>query len=408
MLELLNPEKTAVSHLRPYGTCREIELVITAARCVLGTCDQETLEACLGQELRWDAVLRIAEWHKLDAILFRALRSCSNAAVPVEYLDQLEEQFRLHSFRALNLSSALASIMTTFQEAGIAFLQVKGLTLAQMIHEELACRPALDLDLVVHPDQLDLALRVLEEHHGYGFSDPNNARQREFQRKLDYEVSLCGAGVTLDLHWSLSRYQAMFPFNLEKALRHPYLVPIGHIEVPTLAPTDLIPYLAFHGSRHLWMKLFWILDLAAWIQRHPHLDWQGVVARAEDLRQQRSLAHGILLAERIFGTAVPAPVAALAAQDHALNGLVEKALAFLFTREHHMVPYEIEVNQREKLRWGAYMQTRWLGKLAVTTRYITHPGRADVLAFPLPRPLFPLYRLVRPLRLLKRSLLPKT
>jgi hypothetical protein len=400
----LAPARVDEAHRVIAGMTDDLAVVLEGACLNLGTSDPERFRACLARVTNWDIVFRAARWHKLDGLLFRALEAHAQDLVPEEAFTNLSRQFRANAVSALCLTSALAAVLHAFSDKGVPVLQVKGVSLAHMIHDELALRPALDLDLLVAPDTLEAAIEVLTGALGYQYSDPVNAGQSGIQRKVDYEVSLKNERALIDLHWSLSRYRSMFPFDLDKALHEPEHVTIGNLSVPTLPRVDLIPYLAFHGARHLWMKLFWIFDLAAFVTRHEDLDWREIMQRADELRQARALAHGLLLAERFFRITVPEAAREYAENDEMLPHLVDKTTRFLFDRDHAVEPYEVAVSNGDKLRWGAYMQTTLKGKIAVTARYLTHPGRADLEALPLPHPLFPIYYFVRPVRLLFRGL----
>jgi hypothetical protein len=63
--------------------------------------------------------------------------------------------------------------------------------------------------------------------------------------------------------------------------------------------------LCMHGSKHRWSKLLWICDVARLLASRPGLDWRMVIQEAKRTGLWRSLALGVLLANRIAEAEVP-------------------------------------------------------------------------------------------------------
>lgn len=71
------------------------------------------------------------------------------------------------------------------------------------------------------------------------------------------------------------------------------------MEVRVFSPEDLLIYLCAHGTKHRWMKLKWIADVAAHV-RSQVIDWSVVEKRAKRLGCMRMVHLGLLLASALL------------------------------------------------------------------------------------------------------------
>ena len=80
---------------------------------------------------------------------------------------------------------------------------------------------------------------------------------------------------------------------------------------PTLAfaPEDLMLILCIHGWKHAWNRLLWITDVARLLRKSTTLDWRSSSERAKASGTEGILVLGALLAQKLFGIAVPDEIA---------------------------------------------------------------------------------------------------
>ena len=109
------------------------------------------------------------------------------------------------------------------------------------------------------------------------------------------------SGTSVDLHSRLAYNSALIPTIWAGSPTR--LVEVGSgVALPILQATNLIAYLAVHGSSSAWFRLKWICDFAALL----HREHRGrLCALYDDMRRLgtgRAADQALLLADRLFGS----------------------------------------------------------------------------------------------------------
>jgi hypothetical protein len=68
----------------------------------------------------------------------------------------------------------------------------------------------------------------------------------------------------------------------------------------------LLLALAIHGTRHVWARLAWLVDLAAILRTRPRLDWDVVLDEARRIHFVRALSASLYLTHDLLGAPRPA------------------------------------------------------------------------------------------------------
>ena len=191
--------------------------------------------------------------------------------------------------------------------AEIPALVVKGPSLVERYYGDPALRFYADVDIVVPPDRLRDAIRVLEES-GFALLDANWPL---IIADLRGQVHLHKEGIgTIDLHWHLindarkrrtlhMRADEMWPETLDAT--------IGSVRCRVLAPADDIAYVCLHAALAGCHRFLWLLDVKHMAAK-PDVDWDAVARR---MRRWRFGAGGYLvlaLAREFADAAVPLEV----------------------------------------------------------------------------------------------------
>jgi hypothetical protein len=75
--------------------------------------------------------------------------------------------------------------------------------------------------------------------------------------------------------------------------------------IPSLAAEDLLLTLAVHGSKHMWRRLSWVVDVVALLHGNFDFDWQLTLRLAERWHCKRRLLCCAALADRLYGLPLP-------------------------------------------------------------------------------------------------------
>ena len=340
-------------------------------------------------------LLALAERHRMVPLLHRHLRGID---LPQPFAAELRARNAAQVRRALSLAGELLGVMDGLASAGIEALAYKGPPLAMAAYGDLSLRSFVDLDLLVRPDDVPLSLEVLA---GAGYDSAlelSPAQERWFRRvDGDYPLVHRQTGTLVELHARVSSLRFGMPIDTDALIRRSRTVPLGGGEVRTLGYDDLLLVLFVHGAKHRWKRLEWLAAVAA-LLRAGRGDVETVLARAAELRARRTALLALHLAAELLDTPVPAEVTRAVAGDAGLLALAAEAVGRMFGAESEDDAAETRANLRFNLRLrdGAVDRARYVA------RWLFGPGPEDWRWTHLPDALFPLYRVLRPVRLLGR------
>ena len=392
----LLPRKKGLSQPSVEGLRPEDELLLC---CAGSSAKVGRMEALLRRDLDWAYLLQRAFRHGLMPLLYQSLSAACPQAVPDSALTLLRDQFQANARRNLSLTEELLALLSLFEAHGIPAVPYKGPALAASVYGDIALRQFCDLDILVHKRDV-LRVKDLLLSRGYRPEFPLTRAQEAALLRYDSEYAFVrpDTGSMVELHWEIMpRY---FPFSLdsERLWERLELISIRGREVPSLSPEDLLLILCVHSAKHLWGRLLWVCDVARVISAYEGMDWGRVMGQARALGGERMLFLGLSLVGELLGATVPGEVWRKVQADRAVESLAAQVQEWLFSEGGPpqifagavFHPFHIQV--RERFR----------DKLRYCLRLATVPKIADWLLLPLPPPLFPLYRLLRPIWLLGR------
>ena len=96
-------------------------------------------------------------------------------------------------------------------EGGVRWMPLKGPSLGTQLYGEPSVRSSLDLDFLVAPDDLDTAVRIVQEQMGY--PPPADPVSKAGLPLLHYRLEAEGR-VPLEFHWRVHWYEAAFSAEL--------------------------------------------------------------------------------------------------------------------------------------------------------------------------------------------------
>lgn len=245
-----------------------------------------------------------------DAASYQGVAGFVHAATAGTSLLPPEIESRLHdeSLRASMLRQQvqldLNRIVNTLDEGGMPFLVLKGPVLDKWVYRNRDQRSYNDLDLLVHPRDLEQAVEILVEG-GCTLLDRN---WELLLSQLPGEVHLCAPmGTVIDLHWHIlneTRLRSEFRISGEELMIHAQHVTIDDIKVPTLQPGPMLIQVALHACLSGADRLVWVKDVEQ-CATADGLDWNEVVRLAELWRVSQPVALSLTRAQVLLGLEVP-------------------------------------------------------------------------------------------------------
>ncbi len=253
----------------------------------------------------WDRFLTVAERHRVQALCWNGLEPLRER-MPPPATDLLQRRASTTVEANLRIAAELARLLASFQSAGIALLFLKGLALGALAYREPFLKMGWDIDLLVGPDRLPDAARLLRSKDYVPVTPAaDDDRQIEHWHRTRKESvwHRADGDFHIDLHTRLADHPGMLAtVGIGSPSQIVSIAP--GIELPTLATDELFAYLAVHGASSAWFRLKWITDFAALLHGQKAEEIRRLYDKSQRLGAGRAAAQALLLANRIYDTEI--------------------------------------------------------------------------------------------------------
>jgi hypothetical protein len=368
----------------------EVELLLVCSRPASNR--ESDLTATLASSLNWDGVLRLASHHRLLPALRAALHG--RADVPASIQSAIDARFQTHERRVLRFSAELARIWRQFDQHKTQVLAHKGAGLGQMLYGDPAMRQFGDLDFLVRAEDIPRVRLALGEL-GYEPKIQLSPRQEKEYLRTGYEhvFGLNSERNLVEMQWQIVPRFYSIHFDMEAMFARSVELDLDGLGLRTLGREDLILVLCVHAAKHEWAQLGMVRDIATLALFD--LDWDWIDAEAQRLGIVRILAVSLLLAVSLFSLEIAA--------TSTLQAEIRKVTAIAAAIQAKTVAgVEEEAESLRYFRAMTQLRERWQDHLRLAWRLAVTPSVGEWQAVRIPDLLFPLYRGVRAIRLLKR------
>jgi hypothetical protein len=306
----------------------------------------QQIEKLSNTKIAWHDFRMLVDRHRVAPLVFTNLQRYAREAVPPAIMRDLRSRFERNAHRSIANTSELMRLYRLFQENGIPVLPLKGSLLALQVYGNLALRHAGDIDLLVDPQHVELADRLIRED--YRKTLPalrlTPSQHRRFLRLmphfryLDDQSNLC-----IELHWRPFHKQSPHVMDLTRLRSRASTVVVASSTLPALSFLDNIIYLCGHGWHHFWHKLFWVVDFAEIMRGNPEIDWQRLMTLARESGMMRPLAQGFILAHELLEVALPEAIRTYALQDQQVSYSAKVAYRFMLCPQPEKPPISLSL-----------------------------------------------------------------
>jgi hypothetical protein len=383
-----------------YNVSPEMKLLLLSIQAEADDASAERIRNLARQPVDWEQLVETAVLHNVAPLLYWHAHTMQPSWVPEETLSKLEQRFHSNFQHNLFMTGELVKIVRRFEQHGIPVLAFKGPLLATC-YENIGLREFRDLDLLVREEDVHRADKMLGEA---GFrpdaldGQPAQPGSLPFARAFDFEISYANesTGVLIDLHWALMPGCFALPAEANGIWNRSVLVNFSGTRIRTFDPEDLLLFLCLHGTKHKWLSLGWICDIAHVLKAYLDFDWDELYRRAAQLKITRALSLGLFLALELLNAQIPGKVKADIGANRKVMRLVQSVYEQLF--------------ENRSLHTGAVANSLFLMRSRDTLgdsircglECLFQPTKAEWQSVVLPRSLFSLYYLLRPMRLIRK------
>jgi hypothetical protein len=245
--------------------------------CLRGRWDPEALTAVRPlsdlPNFSWDKALATARRERVAQLLYTVLKESDWPPPP--FMAQLRAIYFRTAKNNILTFRELAALLTRLNEAGIAVIVLKGAALAEAVYGNRAVRPMVDVDLLVRPEDVPVALQVVK---GLDYKiAPPLAYRAEVMAVKTTPIST----LTVEIHWGLFvAPQYWYAFPAETLWRSALPLAIDNAPALMLAAEAQLLHLCGHlllhhpGETYRWL---WLHDIAETIMANQaQLDWSLV------------------------------------------------------------------------------------------------------------------------------------
>jgi hypothetical protein len=381
----------------------ELELLLCCIRTQIDSVTFDRIQTLCQQQVDWNYLLQVATRYQVIPLLYATIDGHFRADVPTEIFSQLQADVYGNAKRNMLLTQELYSLLELLQTHQLRAIPVKGPILAALAYDNLLRRQFRDLDILVHPQDLQTATDLIIAH-GYDlrkFDNQLNLFHPQRQIKLQLHQTITPDDCSLPLEFDsrsvspLEKLRQRETSACAERLRQRVwsrltAVTVAGSVMSSICATDtLLITIAqnaadFTNNRS---RLVRLCDIAALIDTHQDLDWEYILTQARTDGHQRILSFTLLLVTDIFGTVLPAAIQQQIEADSTAKLLAKHARSNLFSPETNRL-------------WGSLfylkIRDRWWDRI----KYLITPNSIDRLLIPLPSSLSYLYHPIRPLWLL--------
>jgi hypothetical protein len=277
------------------------ELVLILSRKTLTSEDRERSCRILTAGVDWSRVLNHAADHEVFPLLRRNLADLGFPGVPDLAKGQLEVLYKANALRIEMLSQELGSLLQDANAERLRILPLKGPGLARSLYGDVALRSSVDLDVLVPPDHVPQAMRLLERR-GYTREGDDPFFSTVLRRTgIEYVFHRRQGQFTfmVELHWGVLWPPSLDGGAMVALWRDAREGRFLDIPIATLGPEWEFLVLAAHASRHSFQGLKWLVDLYERGIRGD-IDWDRVGELAKEAGWEICLERALAACRQMF------------------------------------------------------------------------------------------------------------
>jgi hypothetical protein len=374
-----------------------VTLLIASARVEMQADDRAAVSMAIQKGVDWNVALSLAHQHGLIPLLARHVASgaIDPTTIPAQAATALHHQATTTIHRNLYLTGELVTLLRDFAVHDIRTVPLKGPVLAHTLYKSVALRRFNDLDLLVHELDLQRVIALLVSR-GYHAKEAYQPTLSPLMRSTQHHISMIAPSgrYRVEVHYHLLPPLGRTRYGLHMIEADLDVTMFLGIQVRVLCAEALLVYLCMHGTGHLWERLEWICGVAELLRSGRVQDWNRVHAYADRFAATRRVHTGLLIAHQLLGAPIPQDIgrADKRTQD-ATYSIINRIMhdpGYMYGYIHNPIgtlAYQMLTDPGPMT---------WVRRCAIT---VFTPHMADITTITLPRLLWPLYYLIRPIRL---------
>jgi len=224
-------------------------------------------------------------------------------------------------------------------------------------------------------------------------------RARYLRRHCEHHLVSQPMQINVDLHWAIALREFSLEIDMDGLWRRARTISFQGCPTLAMCPEDQLLVLCINGAKDCWSRLDRVCDLAMLLKTTSSLDWDLILASADQARTRRIILLGLALANGVLGAPLPADVVDEIERDRTFT-----LIASRMARKMLVVCGAKSSSRLTGFLFLLRMRDGWRERYEYCIAQL-RPGVGDWSALPLPEGLSFLHYVVRPFRLLGRHVL---
>ncbi len=288
----------------------EDELLFLAAQTTLLQGNPSTLPAAIAHVTDWKRFLRRAFETNLAPLAHACFRTHDTTGIPDHVLTGLRSYQRKIVAHNTLLYHALEQVVHLLNAAGIDFIPLKGMMLAEVVYGDIGLRQISDIDLLVRVRDVEACKDVLEEA---GWSCralvSMSANQGDEFFKHAHPYLFRKGDLSLELHQHVHNGWMDYTIDIDDYWKRATVSPFLKGQAYLLYPSDLLQHLCIHFYKHLngaQIKISTLFDIPAVINHYQNrIDWVHLRETSQQYSCWKQVQSTLHLANAYCGVHAP-------------------------------------------------------------------------------------------------------
>jgi len=347
----------------------------------------------------WNTFYVMAKIHGVIGPVAKKLHILE-ASIPKEIASSIHSYNKKNACQSLKLTRALLKIIKVFNQHNLRMIPFKGPMLSTGLHGSPAMRAIGDLDILVAPEDMPEAQSLLLSlgYHHKNLHIDHQAKRNWSHLPTHSVFTLDQQKIKVELHWRLETIR-----DFDKLWQKRYYMNVMNTQVACMDQEALTCYLCYHGSKHLWYKLMWLYDLSSLINRVSEESITSLIHRANSLGIHKRVVTGLLLAYNLLDAKLPDSFLKTTNNQSYLPALKRIVKVISMAHNTEMPAHVFSKYFYIKLISQYHLCESGREKFMLCLNKFK-PTEEEIFRLNLPRPLYFMYGLSRPIFWIKRRL----
>lgn len=256
----------------------------------------------------WEMFVIRADAAHLSPLLSKSLANLPDGTVSSAVLKRLAASYLSVLRDNVRMYALFEELVGAWGTAGIEMIPLKGIFLAESVYGDIGLRHLSDIDLLVHPADLETILetsavlgwQVKEMRHHSTYFKTEFGSHHPFKLLKD--------GTVVELHVHIHGPGREFAVNIEDYWQRSAPGTLSGCAILQLDATDMLQHLCLHLYKHLQameLKMSSFCDIRELMRQHPMTDWDALMERSSRYGIDRPVGAVLFLCREFWGCDVP-------------------------------------------------------------------------------------------------------